>query len=68
MTEHILEVEGLKGYYRGLFGVVHAIDGVSFSLDRGVIMGIAGESGGGKSTLAQLVSGSPPPLLYHEGG
>ena len=68
MTEHILEVEDLRGYYRGLFGVVHAIDGVSFSLDRGVIMGIAGESGGGKSTLAQLVSGSPPPLLYHEGG
>ncbi|MFW9847223.1 MAG: ABC transporter ATP-binding protein [Candidatus Thorarchaeota archaeon] len=68
MTEHILEVQDLKGYYRGLFGVVHAIDGVSFNLDRGIIMGIAGESGGGKSTLAQLVSGSPPPLLYHEGG
>jgi len=68
LTEHILEVEDLRGYYRGLFGVVHAVDGVSFSLDRGVIMGIAGESGGGKSTLAQLISGSPPPLLYHEGG
>ncbi len=66
--EHILEVENLKGYYRGVFGVVHAIDGVSFSLDRGKIMGIAGESGGGKSTLAQLVSGTPPPLLHHEGG
>jgi len=68
LTKHILEVEDLRGYYRGVFGVVHAVDGVSFSLDRGVIMGIAGESGGGKSTLAQLVSGSPPPLLHHEGG
>jgi peptide/nickel transport system ATP-binding protein len=68
LAEHILEVENLKGYYRGVFGVVHAIDGVSFSLDRGAIMGIAGESGGGKSTLAQLVSVSPPPLLHHEGG
>ncbi len=68
MTKHILEVDDLKGYYRGVFGVVHAIDGVSFSLERGKIMGIAGESGGGKSTLAQLVSGTPPPLLYHEGG
>ena len=68
MAKHILEVEDLKGYYRGVFGVVRAIDGVSFSLDRGKIMGIAGESGGGKSTLAQLVSGSPPPLLHHEGG
>jgi peptide/nickel transport system ATP-binding protein len=68
LTKPILEVENLRGYYRGVFGVVHAVDGVSFSLDRGVIMGIAGESGGGKSTLAQLVSGSPPPLLHHEGG
>ncbi|TFG94785.1 ABC transporter ATP-binding protein [Candidatus Thorarchaeota archaeon] len=68
MTKPILEVEDLRGYYRGVFGVVHAIDGVSFSLDHGKIMGIAGESGGGKSTLAQLVSGSPPPLLHHEGG
>jgi peptide/nickel transport system ATP-binding protein len=68
LAKHILEVEDLRGYYRGVFGVVHAVDGVSFSLDRGVVMGIAGESGGGKSTLAQLVSGSPPPLLYHEGG
>ena len=68
MTEHILEVQDLKGYYRGVFGVVCAVDGVSFSVDRGIIMGIAGESGGGKSTLAQLVSGTPPPLLHHEGG
>jgi peptide/nickel transport system ATP-binding protein len=68
LAKHILEVEDLRGYYRGVFGVVRAVDGVSFSLDRGKIMGIAGESGGGKSTLAQLVSGSPPPLLHHEGG
>jgi len=68
VAKHILEVEDLRGYYRGTFGVVHAVDGVSLTLDRGVIMGIAGESGGGKSTLAQLVSGSPPPLLHLEGG
>ncbi|RDE13577.1 MAG: hypothetical protein C4K47_06195 [Candidatus Thorarchaeota archaeon] len=68
MATHILEVQDLRGYYRGTFGVVHAVDGVSFTVDRGVVMGIAGESGGGKSTLAQLVSGSPPPLLHLEGG
>lgn len=68
MAKHILEVEDLRGYYRGVFGVVHAVDGVSFSLESGKIMGIAGESGGGKSTLAQLVSGTPPPLLHHESG
>jgi peptide/nickel transport system ATP-binding protein len=68
MAKHLLEVEGLKGYYRGTFGVVHGIDGVSLTLDSGEIMGIAGESGCGKSTLAELVSGSPPPLLHYEGG
>jgi peptide/nickel transport system ATP-binding protein len=68
MAKHLLEVEGLRGYYRGTFGVVHGIDGVTLTLDSGEIMGIAGESGCGKSTLAELVSGSPPPLLHYEGG
>jgi peptide/nickel transport system ATP-binding protein len=68
MVEHLLEVEELKGYYRGTFGVVHGVDGVSLTLDNNEIMGLAGESGCGKSTLAELVSGSPPPLLHYEGG
>jgi peptide/nickel transport system ATP-binding protein len=68
VAKHILEVEDLKGYYRGTFGIVHGVDGVSLTLDSGEIMGLAGESGCGKSTLAELVSGSPPPLLHYEGG
>lgn len=68
MVGHLLEIEELKGYYRGTFGVVHGVDGVSLTLDTGEIMGLAGESGCGKSTLAELVSGSPPPLLHYEGG
>jgi peptide/nickel transport system ATP-binding protein len=68
MVGHLLEIEELKGYYRGIFGVVHGVDGVSLTLDSGEIMGLAGESGCGKSTLAELVSGSPPPLLHYEGG
>jgi peptide/nickel transport system ATP-binding protein len=68
MVRHLLEIEELKGYYRGIFGVVHGVDGVSLTLDTGEIMGLAGESGCGKSTLAELVSGSPPPLLHYEGG
>jgi peptide/nickel transport system ATP-binding protein len=68
MIGHLLEIEELKGYYRGIFGVVHGVDGVSLTLDSGEIMGLAGESGCGKSTLAELVSGSPPPLLHYEGG
>jgi len=68
MVKHLLEIEELKGYYRGTFGVVHGVDGVSLTLDSGEILGLAGESGCGKSTLAELVSGSPPPLLHYEGG
>ena len=68
MVRHLLEIEELKGYYRGTFGVVFGVDGVTLTLDSGEIIGLAGESGCGKSTLAELVSGSPPPLLHYEGG
>ncbi len=48
----VLEVEGLKTYYKTLRGDVKAVDGVSFKVGRGEAMGIAGESGCGKTTLA----------------
>jgi peptide/nickel transport system ATP-binding protein len=46
-----LEVEDLRVYYRTLAGDVKALDGVSFKLADGEIMGLAGESGCGKTTL-----------------
>ena len=64
----ILKVENLLGYYRGMFGVVHAVDGVSFSIEYGDIVAIAGESGCGKSSLAELLTGYPMSLLHYEGG
>jgi peptide/nickel transport system ATP-binding protein len=46
-----LLVEGLKIYYKTLYGDVKAVDNVSFLVKDGEIMGLAGESGCGKSTL-----------------
>ena len=68
MTEEVIKIKDLKGYYRGSFGVVHAVDGVSLSVNKGDIVGIAGESGCGKTSLAELITGRPIQLLHHEGG
>ena len=56
----LLDVRHLKTYYFTLKGVVKAVDGVSFSLDKGEILGLAGESGCGKSTVAWSLLGMPP--------
>jgi len=68
MNETLLQVKDLKGYYRGTFGVVHAVDGVSLKISEGERIGIAGESGCGKSTFAQLITGTTTPLLHYESG
>lgn len=47
--KNILEVKGLKTYFHTFKGVVKAVDNVSFSLEAGEILGLVGESGGGKS-------------------
>ncbi len=61
-AEVLLEVEDLKVHFplkrKGLFGPrssVHAVDGISFSVDRGKTFGIVGESGSGKTTTALAV-------------
>ncbi len=48
-----LRVDNLRVYYRTLHGDVQALDGVSFSVADGEIMGLAGESGCGKTTLGK---------------
>jgi peptide/nickel transport system ATP-binding protein len=48
-----LRVDDLRVYYRTLRGDVQALDGVTFALADGEIMGLAGESGCGKTTLGK---------------
>src|SRR6476660_2014746 len=62
MTEALLEVTDLKKHYpvragvlRRQVGTVHAVDGVSFSVGVGETLGLVGESGCGKSTVARTV-------------
>ncbi len=53
--EKILEVNGLKKYFDTKGGMLHAVDGVSFSIEKGKTLGVVGESGCGKSTLGRVV-------------
>ncbi|MGD8505687.1 MAG: ABC transporter ATP-binding protein [Candidatus Bathyarchaeota archaeon] len=48
----ILDVQDLKTYYSTLRGSVKAVDGVNLQVDRGEALGLAGESGCGKTTVA----------------
>ncbi|MBI4416323.1 MAG: ABC transporter ATP-binding protein [Euryarchaeota archaeon] len=59
--EPLLRVQDLKVYFRILKGTVHAVDNVSFDLDRGQTMGLVGESGCGKTTAAFAITRLLPP-------
>ena len=51
----IVEIQHLKKYYPTPRGMVHAVDDVTFSIEKGKTMGIVGESGCGKSTLGRML-------------
>src|SRR5882724_6340284 len=59
---HLLEVKNLHTYFQTREGLVCAVEGVSFHLDRGELLGLVGESGCGKSMTALSIMRliSPP--------
>jgi peptide/nickel transport system ATP-binding protein len=57
MGEPLLEVEDLRVHFETDDGLVMAVDGISYSVDRGQTLGIVGESGSGKSVSSLTVMG-----------
>lgn len=55
MSTPILEVRNLKKYFKTPRGVLHAVDDISLTIEKGKTLGIVGESGCGKSTTGRVV-------------
>lgn len=55
MSEKILEVKNLKKYFKTAAGPLHAVDDVSFTINKGETLGLVGESGCGKSTCGRAI-------------
>lgn len=51
----VIEVQNLKKYFTTPRGLLHAVDDVSFTIERGKTLGVVGESGCGKSTLGRTI-------------
>jgi len=61
----VLNIQNLSVTFRSKGGVVHALKNISFSLDKGDVLALAGESGSGKSTIANALVGLVP---WEKGG
>ena len=70
MEEAILEVKGLKTYFYTDEGVLPGVDGLDFTLEKGKVLAIVGESGGGKSvtslSILRIVQSPPGRIIAGE--
>ena len=55
MGTPVIEVKNLKKYFTTPRGMLHAVDDVTFSIEKGKTLGVVGESGCGKSTLGRTI-------------
>ena len=67
-SARLLEVSDLHTSFRTEKGLVKAVNGVSFTLDRGKTLGVVGESGSGKSVLSRSIMGLLPRRNVGPGG
>ena len=62
-SNKLLEVKDLRVVYTSGDEIIHAVNGVSFSLRKGDTLGLVGETGAGKTTIINLfLTGRKPPL------
>ena len=60
MEEKFLSVKDLHVHYLTSDANVYAVNGISFELERGKTLGLVGETGAGKTTIARAILGSLP--------
>src|SRR6266550_205720 len=66
MAGPLLEIDDLKVEFATDEGTVHAVGGVSFSLEAGEVLSIVGESGSGKSVTAMTIRGDRVAMVFQD--
>ena len=63
--EKLIELQDVKKYFVVPNGLLHAVDGINLSIEKGETLGIVGESGCGKSTLGRVMLRLHEPTSGH---